>query len=58
MTNAEASQHDKKMRAEIVRIAAQTTKLNRDFRWYQAVFIAVCASAVTIGLIALTKIFL
>ena len=58
MTNAEISLHDDKMRAEIAHLAAQTTKLNKEIRWYEAVIIAGGASAVTLAIIALTKVLL
>ncbi len=58
MTNAELSLHDDKMRAEIAHIAAQTTKLNKEIRWYEAVIIAGGASALTLAIVAVTKLFL
>ncbi|SMD02570.1 hypothetical protein [Primorskyibacter flagellatus] len=58
MTNAEISLHDDKMRAEIAHLAAQTTKLNKEIRWYEAVIIAGGASAVTLAIVALTKVLL
>ena len=58
MTNAEISLHDDKMRAEIAHLAAQTLKLNKEIRWYEAVIIAGGASAVTLAIVALTKVLL
>ena len=58
MTNAEISLHDDKMRAEIAHLAAQTSKLNKEIRWYEAVIIAGGASAVTLAIVALTKVLL
>ena len=58
MTNAETSLHDDKMRAEIAHLAAQTAKLNKEIRWYEAVIIAGGASALTLAIVALTKLFL
>ena len=58
MTDAELSLHDDKMRAEIANLAAQTTKLNKEIRWYEAVVIAGGASAMTLAVVAVTKLFL
>lgn len=58
MTEAEASLHDDKMRAEIAHLAAQTSKLNKEIKWYEAVIIAGGASAMTLAVVATTKLFL
>ena len=58
MTSEEQSLHDDKMRAEIAHIAAQTMKLNKEIKWYEAVVIAGGASAVTLAIVAVTKMFL
>lgn len=58
MTTEELALHDDKMRAEIAHLAAQTTKLNKEIRWYEAVIIAGGASAITLAIVAVTKIFL
>lgn len=57
MNNAEASLHDDRMRAEIAHLAAQTVKLNKEIRWYEPVIIAGGASALTLAIVAVTKVF-
>lgn len=58
MTQAELTLHDDKMRAEIAHLAAQTAKLNKEIRWYEAVIIAGGASAVTLAIVAVTALFI
>jgi len=58
MTQAEISLHDDKMRAEIANLAAQTTKLNKEIRRYEPVVVAGGASALTLVIVAVTKLLL
>lgn len=58
MTQAEQTLADDKMRAEIGKISAETIKLNKEIRWYEAIILAGGASAITLAIVAVTKIFL
>lgn len=58
MTQQEQSIADDKMRAEITYLAAQTAKLNKEIRWYEVVILAGGASALTLAIVAVTKLFL
>ena len=58
MTDREQALADDKMRAEIARIIAETAKLNKETRWYELVIFAGGASALTLAIVALTKLFL
>ncbi|WP_243613838.1 hypothetical protein [Shimia aestuarii] len=54
MTEAEA----RKIDAEIAKLMAETTKLNKEIKWYEAVILAGGASALTLAIVAVTKLFL
>ena len=58
MTDREQALADDKMRAEIARIIAETAKLNKETRWYELVIFAGGASALTLAIVAVTKLFL
>jgi hypothetical protein len=58
MTEREQALADDKMRAEIARIIAETAKLNKETRWYELVIFAGGASALTLAIVAVTKLFL
>lgn len=58
MTDQELRLQDDKMRAEIANLAAQTSKLNKEIKWYEAVMLAGGASALTLAIVAVTKLFL
>lgn len=57
-TQAEISLHNDKMRAEIAHLAAQTTKFNKKIRRYESVVVAGGASALTLVIVAVTKLLL
>lgn len=54
MTNAEQSLADDKVRAEIAKLVAETSKINSENRWYPFVV----GSGVTLALVAIAKLFL
>ncbi|MCV6824181.1 MULTISPECIES: hypothetical protein [Halocynthiibacter] len=54
MTNAEQSLADDKMRAEIAKLVAETSKINGENRWYPFVV----GSGVTLAMVAIAKLFL
>lgn len=58
MTDREQALADDRMRAEIARIIAETAKLNMETRWYELVIFAGGASALTLAIVAVTKLFL
>jgi hypothetical protein len=58
MADREQALADDKTRAEIARIIAETTKLNKETQWYEPVIFAGGASALTLAIIAVTKLFL
>lgn len=58
MTEREQALADDKMRVEIARIIAETAKLNKETRWYELVIFAGGASALTLAIVAVTKLFL
>ena len=55
MTKAEQALVDDKMRAEIAKLTAETIKLNKEIKWYEAIVIAGGASGLTLALLALAK---
>lgn len=64
MTEREQALADDKMRAEISRLVAETGKmvaetgkLNKETRWYELVIFAGGASAMTLAIVAVTKLF-
>ncbi len=58
MTDAEQRIEDDKMRAEIAHLAAQTRKLNKEIRWYEAVIFTAGVSGLTLAIVAITKTLL
>ena len=54
MTEAEVRLQDEKMRAEISKLIAETSKINSENRWYPFVV----GSGVTLALVAIVKLFL
>jgi hypothetical protein len=46
--------HTNKIEAEIAKLLAETSKLNKDLKWYEVTIIV----AVTLAVVAITKIFL
>ncbi len=57
MTKQEQSIADDKMRAEIGKLMADTAKVNKETKWYEAVILAGGASAITLAIVAVTKLF-
>ena len=58
MTEAEVKLDDEKLRAEVSKLIAETTKLNKEIKWYEAIILAGGASALTLAIVAVTKLFL
>ncbi|MFA8385444.1 MAG: hypothetical protein ACEPO2_07455 [Pelagibaca sp.] len=58
MTDREQALADDRMRAEIARIITETAELNKETRWYELVIFAGGASALTLTIVAVTKLFL
>ena len=65
MTEAEVKLDDEKLRAEVSKLIAETTKigmetrkLNKEIKWYEVIILAGGASALTLAIVAVTKIFL
>ncbi len=54
MTEAEVKLDDDKMRAEISKLIAETSKINNENRFYPLVV----GSGVTLAIVAITKLFL
>ncbi len=54
MTKQEQSIADDRMRAEIGKLIAETSKINNENRWYPAVV----ASGATLAIVAIVKLFL
>ena len=54
MTQAEQNIADDKMRAEIAKLIAETSKIRRETDWY----IAIVASTMTLAIVAVVKLFL
>ncbi len=54
MTEAEVKLSDEKMRAEISKLIAETSKLNSENRWYPLVV----GSGMTLAIVAVVKLFL
>ena len=54
MTEQEQSLADDKMRAEIAKLIAETSKLNNENRWYPLVV----GSGATLAIVAIVKLFL
>lgn len=54
MNAQEQSLADDKMRAEIVKLVAETSKINSENRWYPLVL----GSGATLALVAIVKLFL
>lgn len=54
MTEAEVKLSDEKMRAEISKLIAETSKINSENRWY----VFVVGSGVTLAIVAIVKLFL
>ncbi|MGB0967618.1 MAG: hypothetical protein ACPGUX_05500 [Halocynthiibacter sp.] len=54
MTTQEQSLSDDKMRAEIAKLLAETSKINSENRWYPFVV----GSGVTLAMVAIAKLFL
>ena len=65
MTTEELKLSDDKARAGIANLnaltanlAAQTAKVSKETRWYEVVILAGGASALTLAIVAVTKLFL
>ncbi len=54
MTDAEVRLQDEKMRAEIGKLMAETSKINRENTWYPLVV----GSGLTLAIVAVVKLFL
>jgi hypothetical protein len=54
MTQQEQTISDDKVRAEIAKLVAETSKINGENRWYPAVV----ASGATLAIVAIAKLFL
>ena len=54
MTEAEVKLQDEKMRAEIGKLMAETSKINSENRWYPLVV----GSGATLAIVAIVKLFL
>ena len=54
MTSQEQSLADDKMRAEIAKLLAETSKINTENQWY----VAIVASTATLAIVAVVKLFL
>ena len=53
MTEAEVKLQDEKMRAEIGKLMAETSKINSENRWYPLVV----GSGATLAIVAIVKLF-
>ena len=61
MTEAEKLEWDTKLRnidALTAKLQAETTKLNKEIKWYEVIILAGGASALTLAIVAVTKLFL
>ncbi|SEA58881.1 hypothetical protein [Rubrimonas cliftonensis] len=54
MTEREQALSDDKMRAEIAKLLAETSKINSENRWYPLVV----GSGATLAIVAIAKVFL
>ena len=54
MTKAEQTIADDKMRAEIAKLVAETSKINNENRWY----LLIVGSTATLAIVAIVKLFL
>ena len=54
MTEAEVRLEDEKIRAEIAKLIAETSKINSENRWYPLVV----GSGLTLAIVAVAKLFL
>lgn len=54
MTHAEQNLADDKIRAEIAKMVAETSKINSENRWYPFVV----GSGLTLAIVAIVKLFL
>lgn len=54
MTAQEQALNDDKMRAEIAKLLAETSKINNENRWYPLIV----GSTATLAIVAIVKVFL
>lgn len=54
MTQQEQTLADDKVRAEIAKLVAETSKINTENQWY----VAIVASTATLAIVAVVKLFL